>query len=219
MSGILADSEIFSAYIDGRIEITPFDRERLNPTSYDLALGRGVKVYAHWVRALERVGRANPRNLTEEEKDGRHLVRCENEVLFWTDDSFDVREEPRTLDFEIGEWGWVLLPGILYLMHTEEVVATRDFVPVLDGKSSIGRLGIKVHETAGFGDPGFSGQYTLEVTVQHRVRVFAGMRIAQMRFHSIEGKVSRPYDGNYQGEASRGAVASRAWKQFKEGSR
>ena len=116
---------------------------------------------------------------------------------------------------EITDDGLVLWPGHLYLMHTLERVSTHYFVPILDGKSSIGRLGIQVHMTAGFGDPGFDGQYTLEVTTVYPVRVYAGMRFCQMRFHMIAGEVAL-YDGNYTGEASVGPVPSRVWKQFKE---
>lgn len=108
----------------------------------------------------------------------------------------------------------VLSPGQLYLMHTEERVSTNLFVPVIDGKSSIGRLGISVHETAGYGDAGFDGQYTLEVTTVYPVRVYAGMRFCQMRFHTMEGEPML-YQGNYTGEYSQGPVPSRAWKQFK----
>ena len=80
--------------------------------------------------------------------------------------------------------------------------------------SSTGRLFIKVHETAGYGDPAFDGQYTLEVTAVHPIRLYAGMRIAQIRFHRMEGAVM-PYRGNYMGEAAMGPVASRAWRQFR----
>jgi len=98
-------------------------------------------------------------------------------------------------------------------MHTAERVFSNRFVPVLDGKSSIGRLGICVHLTAGYGDPGFNGQYTLEVTTVYPVRVYPRMRFCQMRFHMIEGEVQQ-YTGNYTGGSAMGPVASRCWKQF-----
>lgn len=107
----------------------------------------------------------------------------------------------------------LLVPGRLYLMHTVERVCAKKFVPVLDGKSSLGRLGVSVHVTAGFGDPGFNGQWTLEVTCVLPVRLYAYMRIAQMRFHAVQGEVEQ-YAGNYGGE-NRGPVASRSWRQFK----
>ena len=125
----------------------------------------------------------------------------------------DCRTESMTRLFEMNPSGLVLQPGELYLMHTYERVFTNRFVPVLDGKSSIGRLGICVHLTAGYGDPGFNGQYTLEVTTVYPVRVYPRMRFCQMRFHTIEGEVQQ-YTGNYTGGAAMGPVASRCWKQF-----
>lgn len=111
--------------------------------------------------------------------------------------------------------GWLdIQPGHLYLMHTVERVRAARFVPILDGKSSLGRLGVSVHQTAGYGDPGFDGQYTMEVTCVLPVRLYAGMRVAQIRFHAVQGEIEM-YRGNYVGEAASGVVASRSWRQFK----
>jgi dCTP deaminase len=125
----------------------------------------------------------------------------------------DAKEDNPTELRELPEEGFVLLPGIGYLLHTEERVRTDRYVPIIDGKSSIGRLFVTVHVTAGFGDPGFDGQYTLETTVTHPVKVYPGMRITQMRFHTIAGEVGL-YEGNYTGEGAKGPVASRSFKQF-----
>jgi dCTP deaminase len=131
---------------------------------------------------------------------------------------YDVKREPRDFrHMEIGAEGFVIHPGRGYLMHTVERVRTYGCVPVLDGKSSVGRLFVSVHQTAGYGDPGFDGQYTLEVTTIYPVRLYAGMRIAQMRFHLASGCIDDPrnlYAGNYAGEAAAGPVPSRLWKQF-----
>jgi dCTP deaminase len=108
--------------------------------------------------------------------------------------------------------GFVLYPGVGHLMHTAERIGSTKYVPVLDGKSSVGRLFVQVHATAGYGDIGFFGQWTLEVTVTHPVRVYAGMRIAQMRFHEAVGEIML-YKGNYKEDAI-GPVASRAHRQF-----
>lgn len=128
----------------------------------------------------------------------------------------DSSKKNPTVELKIEEEGLVVHPGRLYLMHTRERIFTRGFVPVLDGKSSLGRLGLMIHVTAGYGDPGFDGQYTLEVTsVAYPVRIFAGMRIGQMRFHMLFGE-QQQYAGNYTGETALGPVASRSWKQFEE---
>ena len=199
-AGILSDSEIRKAVECGDIFIDPFDPERLNPCSYDLTLGEGVAVYDEWARA----------------NSGWDRDRLRWDNLCPRDIEIDIKVEPKAVRFPIHPTrGLRLNPGVGYLMHTTERISTNKYVPVLDGKSSVGRLFMKVHETAGYGDVGFNGQYTLEVTVQHPLRVYAGMRVAQMRFHTIVGKVEEPYTGNYIGEAAMGPVASRAWKQFK----
>lgn len=127
----------------------------------------------------------------------------------------DVRERPSRLRRAvIDPEGFVIHPGKGYLMHTRERIATTRYVPVLDGKSSIGRLFISVHQTAGYGDPGFNGQFTLEVTTLYSIRLYAGMRIAQLRFHELSSPVAKPYKGNYVDGDARGPVASKAWKQF-----
>ncbi len=124
--------------------------------------------------------------------------------------------------FQSMEYGYdcgvLLIPGVLYLMHTAERIGTKRFVSVIDGKSSIGRLGICVHLTAGYGDPGFFGQYTLEVTCVREVVVYPGMRFCQVRFETmhlgLEESEPPQYDGNYQHHTATGPVPSASWKQF-----
>jgi dCTP deaminase len=203
--GVLSGHAIREAVERGDIVIDPYDTKQINPASYDVRLGTGVAVYDDWVYPVREEMR--PR----EDRDGSLLAPYTGSgsrvpIL-------DTKREPQVTRFAIGCEGWVLLPGIGYLMHTAERITTKRYQPVIDGKSSIGRLFINVHATAGYGEAGFDGQYTLEVTVKHPVRVYAGMRFAQMRFHTIHGEVQL-YDGNYKGETSRGAVASRAYKQF-----
>jgi dCTP deaminase len=214
MPGILSDSAIFDAIGDNSIRITPFDRAQLNPTSYDLTLGDEVSVYKRWV-AYDANYDVRPKfgisvaDVTGKPRDGGDMHGLREAVL-------DVREEPETVTFKIDpERGWILRPDIGYLMHTRERIWTKKYVPIVDGKSSIGRLFVQIHVTAGYGDPNFDGQYTLEVLVRHPIRVFAGMRIGQIRFHTIEGSVEKPYDGNYTGQNAVGPVASKAFRQFK----
>jgi dCTP deaminase len=177
----------------------------VNVTSYDLTLGDEVRVYANWVMNTPQQYFNGP----ESAQDGSALQPRNFSML-------DAKDEPVTHAWKFDEKGFVLKPGIGYLMHTRERVCTKKYNPVLDGKSSIGRLFIQIHATAGYIDPAFSGQYTLEVIVQHPVRVYAGMRIAQVRFHTIAGQLGQTYDqvGHYVGRAATGAVGSQAWKQF-----
>ncbi len=94
---------------------------------------------------------------------------------------------------EIPRRGVILDPGRLYLGSTVEYTETHAHVPYLDGKSSVGRLGISVHATAGRGDVGFCNHWTLEISVIQRARVYAGMPIGQLTYHAVEGKVRAPY--------------------------
>jgi dCTP deaminase len=220
--GILPDTEIRRAIQNGDIEVDPFNPDHVNPVSLDLTLGPEIMVYKKWVHydAEYDVRPTLPgsphiplglsrADITGRPRDGAEMYSFKDEVL-------DVRDEPETVKFTIDpDRGWLLRPGVGYLMHTAERVHTKKYVPVLDGKSSVGRLFMVVHVTAGYGDPGFNGQYTLEVTVQHTLRIYPGMRIAQIRFHTIAGAVEKPYEGNYVGENARGPIGSKAYRQFK----
>lgn len=137
------------------------------------------------------------------------------EVVTYVRHNLDARKEHEVNTEVIDNMGFLLSPGRLYLMHTEERVFTSKYVPVLDGKSSIGRLGICVHLTAGYGDSFFDGQYTLEVTAVQPVIIYRGMRFCQMRFHELVGEaIDYRAKGNYTGKSSMGAVPSMAYKQF-----
>jgi dCTP deaminase len=111
----------------------------------------------------------------------------------------DAKKPCNVRHFEIPDEGFVLLPGNLYLGSTLEYTETYCAVPVLEGKSSIGRLGISVHQTAGFGDVGFCGHWTLEISVLMPIRVYAGMPIGQISYHSLK---SMPEVGYMQRKAS-----------------
>jgi dCTP deaminase len=127
----------------------------------------------------------------------------------------DARVENKFERKKIGK-SITLAPGTLYLMHTVERVHTDKFAIMIDGKSSLGRLGVLVHMTAGYVDPGFDGQYTLEVTCVLPVRLYAGMRVCQIRFHTLHGELESYQErGNYVGERAVGPVPSQSWRQFK----
>lgn len=213
-AGVLSGNEIEKQVAEGRITIDPYSPDFVNPASYDLTLGEEVRVYQGCSDTLEpkdpifdRLGKVAG-GLLADVAGQWGAANPKWKVL-------DSRAPNPTETFKIGPEGLVLVPGIGYLMHTAERVATNHYVPVLDGKSSLGRLFVQVHVTAGYGDPGFDGQFTLEVIVTHPVRVYAGMRFCQVRFHTIAGE-PRLYKGRYKGEAAVGAVPSRSWEQYKE---
>jgi len=95
---------------------------------------------------------------------------------------------------EIGAEGFVLQPGVLYLGVTLEYTETLTTVPFLEGKSSIGRLGIDIHATAGKGDVGFCNTWTLEISCVQPVRVYAGMPIGQLIYFRVDGEIDNYYN-------------------------
>ncbi len=216
--GILADRSIRQAVLNGEIIIHPYNPAFVNPASYDLTLGDRVAVYKHWVRTVPSSSTLSPLRSPNAVEDGSRFSPIDL-------GPFDIKQKPEVETFTIDpQVGWVLKPGIGYLMHTRESVFTEDYVPVLDGKSSIGRLFTQVHITAGYGDPGFRGQYTLEVVVTHPIRVYPGMKFCQIRFHTIASgtpmtaKPEKTYDkvGHYREEFAEGPIPSQAYKQWED---
>lgn len=185
--GVLTGQAIREAVKSGKIFIHPWFPEHVGPNSVDLRLSRELLVYT----------------------DGydRHqgLPVSRNHLL-------DMRKANETRSLRIPEDGLVLEPGVLYLGCTMERTASNFFIPKVEGRSSVGRLGIKVHLTAGFGDIGFDGRWTLEIEVVHPVRVYAGERICQVYFTTPHGEVRDLYKGRYQGDT--GPVASRFSEQL-----
>ncbi|MES2503786.1 MAG: dCTP deaminase [Myxococcota bacterium] len=120
--------------------------------------------------------------------------------------------------FDIPEEGFVLEPQRFYLGVTEEYTETHKHVPFLEGKSSVGRLGIDIHATAGKGDVGFCNYWTLEISVKQPVRVYAGMPIGQLIYFMVEGTIDTPYDkkgsAKYNQKTAK-PVESMMWKNFK----
>jgi len=119
-----------------------------------------------------------------------HLGRY---LAVYRDAALDASKDNRVEEFRIPRVGYVLIPGQLYLGVTEEYTETHGFVPFLEGKSSVGRLGIDIHSTAGKGDEGFCNYWTLEMSVKLPVRVFAGMPVGQLIYFEISGRVRRSY--------------------------
>jgi dCTP deaminase len=112
----------------------------------------------------------------------------------------------------IPQEGYVLEKGKLYLGRTVEYTKTDKYVPMLEGRSSIGRLGLFVHITAGFGDVGFNGFWTLEMFCVQPIRIYAGAEICQIFYHSIEGDYTRYASNKYQN--NQGTQPSLMYKDF-----
>lgn len=125
-------------------------------------------------------------------------LRLHNEMLVYTDDVLDMKQPLHTEKLIIPEEGLLLKPGRLYLGRTHEYTATKNFVPMLEGRSSIGRLGLYIHVTAGFGDVGFAGYWTLEIQCVQPVRIYPMVEICQIYYHTIQGDYEEYVSGKYQ---------------------
>jgi dCTP deaminase len=110
----------------------------------------------------------------------------------------DMAADNPTTRLTIPPEGLVLEPNRLYLGRTREYTATDGYVPMLEGRSSIGRLGLFVHITAGFGDIGFRGFWTLEIFCVQPIRIYAGVQICQIFYHTIAGDYETYAAGKYQ---------------------
>jgi dCTP deaminase len=141
-------------------------------------------------------------------------LRLHNELLVYEEIVLDMRRPNRYRRYEIPPEGFVLHPNQLYLGRTAERTETHNLVPMIEGRSSVGRLGLFVHVTAGFGDVGFCGYWTLEMFAVQPVRVYAGVEIAQIFYHTVEGPVTEYASEKYQG--NRDIQPSLLFKEFEE---
>lgn len=127
-------------------------------------------------------------------------VTLHDELMTYRTDSgiLDMKCPSQTEIFPIPPEGYVLEPGRLYLGRTAEFTWTKNLVPMLEGRSSVGRLGVFIHATAGFGDVGFEGFWTLELSCVQPVRIYPGVEIGQLYYHTIEGSYEPYRSGKYQ---------------------
>ena len=178
---ILTGKEIQVRVADGSIRVEPFEPQNCGPNSLDLRLHKDLMVYKNVIGMVPAF-----KGPVTGDPDGPLL---------------DMREDNPTVTLEIPEEGLVLMPGILYLARTVELLGSDHYVPIVEGRSSVGRLGIQVHVTAGFCDLGFYGSVTLEMTVVHPVRVYPGERVCQVYWTQPVGEIEL-YQGRYQGQVA-----------------
>ena len=183
---ILSDRELKARIESGSIVIEPLDDPdlQIQPASVDLRLGNTFMVYKL------------PHVACIDSRDPMSVNGYTEEIVIPDGD------------------GFILQPGEFALGSTlERVSVPSDLVARVEGRSSIGRIAIVVHATAGFIDPGFEGEITLELSNLGRcaVKLYPGMRISQVVFHTMTSPAERPYGkargSKYQGQ--RGPVASR----------
>lgn len=139
-------------------------------------------------------------------------LRLHNELLVYDEEVLDMKKPNKVKRIIIPEEGLVLEPGKLYLGRTLEYTETDKYVPMLEGRSSIGRLGLFIHVTAGFGDVGFKGYWTLEIFCVQPIRIYSGVELCQIYYHSVEGDYDKYASGKYQN--NEGVQPSLLYKDF-----
>lgn len=134
-------------------------------------------------------GRLNPNS---------YNLSLHNELLVYESRVLDMKKANKTRTLTIPPEGLLLEPDRLYLGRTKEYTRTDTYVPMLEGRSSIGRLGIFIHVTAGFGDVGFAGYWTLEIYCVQPVVIYPEVSVCQIYYHTIEGDYDSYNSGKYQ---------------------
>lgn len=135
-----------------------------------------------------------------------------NELLVYEEVVLDIKQPNRYRRIEIPEAGLVLSPNQIYLGRTIEHTETHNLVPMIEGRSSLGRLGLFVHVTSGFGDAGFKGYWTLEMFAVQPIRIYPGIQICQIIYHALTGDVSVYRSSKYQN--NRDIQPSLLYKEF-----
>ena len=120
-------------------------------------------------------------------------VHLSKYLAVYKEQILDAKKHNQVEELLIPPDGLELQPGRIYLGVTQEYTETHKAVPFLEGKSSIGRLGIDIHATAGKGDEGFCNTWTLEISCVQPVRVYAGMPIGQLIYFTVQGEIERLY--------------------------
>ena len=185
---VLADATIARYLDEGRIEIDPYDRSLLQPSSVDVRVDRYFRVFRNNLYPFIDV-KAEQEDLTE-------LV--------------EIDDEP-----------FILHPGEFVLGSTlERIAVPDDLVGRVEGKSSLGRLGLLIHSTAGFIDAGFDGHITLELAnvASLPITIYPGMKIGQVSFLQMTTPADKPYGSGAKGskyQGQRGPTPSRYFENFR----
>jgi dCTP deaminase len=121
-----------------------------------------------------------------------------NELLVYEEVVLDAAAPNRYRRIEIPPDGFTLQPNMLYLGRTVEFTETHGLVPMLQGRSSLGRLGLFINPGGSVGDVGYCGTWTLELHCVQPVRIYAGMQVCQIYYLSLEGECDEYSSDKYQ---------------------
>ena len=144
-------------------------------------------------------------------------VHLGNTLAVYEDKVLDAKKHNKVNHIVIPQEGIILEPNRIYLGVTAEYTETHNFVPFLEGKSSIGRLCIDIHATAGKGDVGYCNHWTLEISVHQPVKIYRGMPVGQLIYFEIKGEVETPYHSKASSKytvKTSFPVESMMWKNF-----
>ena len=195
----LADSLIIKEMELGNIKIEGFKKERLNPASVNLTLAKEGKTFK---RKLKKVRQKS--DLPYWVLSSKLYFEFDNVYSYY--DCLDLKNPNQEYyEFIIPDDGFVLIPNKGYLFACNETISVgRNLVARVDGKSSLGRYFVKIHETAGYVDPCFNGKLVLEVTCQEPIRIYPNIPICQLVFDYVQGDVITAYGekatDKYQGQ-------------------
>jgi dCTP deaminase len=139
-------------------------------------------------------------------------LRLADELLVYNSKKLDMKKENKYKKITIPNDGMLLYPNKLYLGRTIEHTRTENYVPAIEGRSSIGRLGLLIHVTAGFGDVGFSGYWTLEIFCIQPIRIYPNVEICQIYYQTIEGEYENYKSVKYQN--NEGIQPSLLYREF-----
>lgn len=186
---LLSDKDIRAEIDSGRVRIDPYDPAMVQPSSIDVRLDRYFRVF-------------------------------ENHRYPHIDPAVEQPELTRLIEPKAEDEPFILHPGEFVLASTYEVISLPDdLASRLEGKSSLGRLGLLTHSTAGFIDPGFSGHVTLELSnvATLPMKLWPGMKIGQLCMFRLSSPAEFPYGSDrygsrYQGQ--RGPTPSRSYLNF-----
>jgi dCTP deaminase len=125
-------------------------------------------------------------------------LRLHDELLVYEEVVLDVASPNRYRRLEIPPEGFTLQPNMLYLGRTVEHTETRGLVPVIQGRSSFGRLGLFINPGGSVGDAGYCGTWTLEMYCVQPVRIYPGMEICQISYMQLVGECAEYCSNKYQ---------------------
>ena len=137
-----------------------------------------------------------------------------HQLLKYDHNELDMAKPNPASSIIIPKSGYVLQPNTLYLGRTNEYTKTETYIPMLEGRSSVGRLGVFIHVTAGFGDVGFAGYWTLEIFCVQPIRIYPDLEICQIYYHDIDGEYDTYKHGKYQNNT--GIQTSMLYKDFEK---